>query len=84
MPEGSPLRTNGTQGLSGLAAHVLFEVSELYRIAQRANVSVYGLDPGGLRATLPAATLAKGPYLLSISATRRPLTTRRDVRITLR
>jgi VWFA-related protein len=40
---------NGTQGLAGLAAQVLFEVSELYRSAQRANVSVYGLDPGGLR-----------------------------------
>jgi VWFA-related protein len=42
---------HGTQGLSGLAAQVLFEVSELYRIAQRANVSIYGLDPGGLRVT---------------------------------
>jgi VWFA-related protein len=40
---------NGTQGLAGLAAQVLFEVRELYRSAQRANVSVYGLDPGGLR-----------------------------------
>jgi hypothetical protein len=36
------------------------------------------------RLMLPVGSLAKGPYLLSITATRGTLTARRDVRITLR
>jgi hypothetical protein len=36
------------------------------------------------RLTLALATLVRGPYLLSISATRGTLTARRDVRFTLR
>ena len=36
------------------------------------------------RLTLPVADLAKGPYLVSITATRGTLTAKRDVRITLR
>jgi hypothetical protein len=36
------------------------------------------------RATLPGATLARGPYRLSVSATRGPPMTRRDVRFSLR
>ncbi len=36
------------------------------------------------RVTLPVGNLAKGPYLVSITATRGALTAKRDVRITLR
>ena len=36
------------------------------------------------RLTPPLASLARGPYLLSITATRGALTAKRDVRITLR
>jgi len=41
---------DGTVHKRGAAADVISQTFDIFRAAQRANVNIYGLDPGGLRA----------------------------------
>lgn len=51
----------GLADLSGLADQLRFELGQSYREAQRANVNVYTLDPGGLRAPYEAGVASADP-----------------------
>lgn len=51
----------GLADLSGLADQLRFELGQCYREAQRANVNVYTLDPGGLRAPYEAGVASADP-----------------------
>ncbi len=51
----------GLADLSGLADQLRFELGQCYREAQRANINVYTLDPGGLRAPYDAGVVSADP-----------------------
>jgi VWFA-related protein len=46
---------------SGLAGQISAELNECYREAQRANVNVYPMDPGGLRAPYDGGVVSVDP-----------------------
>ena len=46
---------------SGVADQIRFELGQCYREAQRANVNVYTLDPGGLRAPYDSGAVSADP-----------------------
>jgi VWFA-related protein len=62
-PAAISLEEPGTATISGVAQDVIRSVRELVASAGRANVNIYGMDPGGLRAPSVFAPLGGTPQM---------------------